>query len=84
MMNFGIFFITFILFFNFIFFYLDDFKLSTNKYLRLSEILSPLFVAIFVILIYYDVISIFNSGLFIDDNNRNPTNISVGANVEIG
>jgi hypothetical protein len=82
-MNFLIPFITYILALNITFFYLDDFKLSTNKYLRLSQILSPLLLVILVILFYYYIPLIFNSGLFLDDPNKNPS-ITEGANIEIG
>ena len=75
--------LSFILFFNFTLFYLDDFKFSTNKYIKFTQVLSPLFILIFIIISYYESISIFNNVLFIDDPNKNP-NISIGARVEIG
>ena len=41
-------FLTFILSLNFVLFYLDDFKLSTNKYIKLLQI--KIFIIIFLIL----------------------------------
>ena len=72
-------FIPYIVFLNLTLFYLDDFHLSENKYIRYSQILSPL-LTVFLILIYYNSIS--NGVLFLNDNKN--TNISLGANVEIG
>ena len=40
--------LSFILFFNFTLFYLDDFNLSTNKYIKLLQI--KIFIIIFLIL----------------------------------
>lgn len=81
---------SFILSFSFILFYLDDFKLSTNKYIKLLQILSPLFLVLLLILSYYDLISHFNSFVFATDPSNNPSNpninpnVSIGAKVEIG
>jgi hypothetical protein len=58
MMSFIISFLSYILVFNFVFFYLDDFKLSQNRYIRFSQILSPLLLVLFIILFYYEAILI--------------------------
>lgn len=65
MINFISFF-TFILVLNISTFYLDDFCLSENKYLRFSQILSPLLFIVLIIFIYYESINTFNV-LFIDE-----------------
>jgi hypothetical protein len=74
---------SFVLVFNFTLFYLDDFRLSKNQYIKFMQILSPLFILLFIILSYYESMSLFNNILFVDDPNKNP-NISIGARVEIG
>lgn len=62
--------LSFILFFNFTLFYLDDFKLATNKYIKLLQILSPLFLLLFFGLIYYEIIYNLNSVVFAADQNK--------------
>jgi len=73
-----------ILFFNFTLFYLDDFKLSSNKYIKKLQLLSPL-LFIILIIFYYDIISNLtaqHSVLFLDTPG-NP-NVNIGASIEIG
>ena len=62
--------LSFILVFNLVLYYLDDFKLSENKYIRFLQILSPLLFVIFIILCYLDISSYFYSIL----NATNPNN----------
>ena len=69
-------FLTFILSLNFVLFYLDDFKLSTNKYIKLLQILSLLLV-LWLILFFYDFISNLDSVLLATDPNKNPTKLDV-------
>jgi hypothetical protein len=64
-------------------FYLDDFRLSENKYIYFSQISTPLLLVVLFYLFYLDIIYNFNSVLFMNDPNKNP-NISIGAKVEIG
>lgn len=81
-MVFFISFLTFIIVFNFTFFYLDDYKLSTNIYIRFLQIWSPiLFILIVITLVYLDVITINAISCLADKNTSNAVNI--GANVEI-
>jgi len=82
MLSFIISLLSFALFFSFAVFYLDDFKLSQNKYIKVLQVLFPLLFLLFIILLYYESISIFNNVLFTNDP-KNP-NISIGAKVEIG
>lgn len=75
--------ITFILVLNFTFLYLDDFKLSENKYLRFSQIISPLLILVLIILLYNELSAPLNGILFMTDSNNNNPNISIGATVEV-
>ncbi len=84
MFSFTISLLTYILVFNITMFYLDDFGLSKNKYIRLTQILSPLFFVLLIILFYYQSIYSFNNILYVDDPIKNNPNISIGAKVEIG
>ena len=72
-----------ILSFNFWLLYLDGFNLSKNKYICISQILSPL---LFILLIYLSYIESFstlnNMFSIVGDSNNNP-NINVGAHIEI-
>lgn len=74
--------LSFIIFFNITLLYLDDFNLSNNKYIKISQIISPLLIILLLILIYYESISNVNNLIFVDNPNKNP-NISIGAKVEV-
>ena len=78
-----IFILSFILNFNFWLFILDDFQLSKNKYIRITQKLSPLFIIVWIYLITLETTSILNNVIsMVGDNNNNP-NITVGDNIEI-
>lgn len=76
-------FLSFILVFNFTLFYLDDFKLSQNKYIIISQLLSFLLLLLFIFLLYYQVCCI-SSVIFVNDKGKNNPSVSIGARVEIG
>jgi hypothetical protein len=72
-----------IIVFNITLFYLDDFKLSNNKYIKFSQILTPiLLIFILVILIYTDVLT-FNAISGLNENKNTSNTINIGANVEV-
>ena len=76
--------LSYLLVFNLCLLYLDDFKLSNNKYIRYTQILSPLLLLILIISLYYESISIINTVLFLNEDKNSNVSLGVGANVEIG
>lgn len=72
---------SFVLFFNLTLFYLDDFKLSQNKYIRFSQNFTPLFLLVFFILYYFENINNINNVVYIID--KDPK-VNIGASIEIG
>lgn len=62
--------ISFVIFFNILLLYLDDFKLSHNKYIRLCQIITPFLFVILIVLSYYFLIDIFDC-IYINDNGNN-------------
>ena len=75
-------FLSFILFLNFTLFYLDDFKLSQNKYIRTLQNLTPIWLLLVVVIFFYLNILTFNDGpLFIDGNKSTNNTVNIGGSV---
>jgi hypothetical protein len=78
--------LTFILFLNITLWYLDDFSLSKNKYIKFLQVLTPLWLILFtVILIYFNIIILDDYVvLHIDGNKRDiSNNVSIGGSIEV-
>jgi hypothetical protein len=83
-MNFLIPFVTFILTMNFTFYYLHDFKISESKYIRFSQILSPLLIIIFIGWFVYESSNILsNYVLFFEEDKNRSNNVNIGAQIEV-
>jgi hypothetical protein len=67
---------------NLVLFYLDDFKLSSNKYIKILQILSPLFILLFFLGIYSIMPSV--DILYASQPGKGGPSVTVGAQVEIG
>ena len=79
-----IFLLSFLLTFNLIYFILDDLSLSKNKFIRISQILSPLFFILIIYFSFIDVQSSVNSVLYMAENGNNDnTKINIGANITL-
>ena len=99
--------LVFILVFNITLFYLDDFKLSSNGYFKVSQILSPFLLALLIGIVLLEIHIFYSqyggvtfnllkegveikdsneisSILFMTGSNDKNSNISIGANVEVG
>lgn len=77
-------FLSFILFVNFTLFYMDDFKLSENKYIRLFQILTPVWLLLFVYTLFYLDILSYNHGALPLDGNKNTNNtVNIGGSIEM-
>nr|YP_010164174.1 hypothetical protein K8J96_mgp04 [Metarhizium album]QRK27496.1 hypothetical protein [Metarhizium album] len=75
--------LTFILYLNIVLFYLDDFRLSQNKYLKFLQVLTPAWLIFFILLLLNNSIFVVdNAILHIDDKNVNNT-ISIGGSIEV-
>jgi hypothetical protein len=77
--------LTFILFFIFTLFYLDDFRLSENKYIRFTQTLAPLFLLLLIILFYSLNVLTFNeiAACSLDGDKNTSNTVNIGANVEV-
>ena len=77
-------FLSFILFLNFTLFYLDDFKLSKNKYIRTLQILTPIWLLLVVFIFLYLNIWTFNPGpVFLDGDQTTNNTVNIGGKVEM-
>ena len=79
-------FLSFIIFLNFTLFYLDDFNLSLNKYIRTLQILTPIWLLLVVVIFFYLNILTFNDGpLFLGEGGDKTTNntVNIGGSVEM-
>ena len=77
-------FLFFILFINFTLFYLDDFKLSQNKYIRTLQILTPIWLLLVVFIFLYLNILTFNPGpIFLDGDQTTNNTVNIGGRVEM-
>ena len=77
-------FLSFILFLNFTLFYLDDFKLSQNKYIRTLQILTPIWLLLVIFIFFYLNILTFNHGpLFLDGDKTTNNTVNIGGKVEM-
>nr|YP_010564236.1 hypothetical protein OYW92_mgp04 [Epichloe bromicola]UYX62220.1 hypothetical protein [Epichloe bromicola] len=77
--------LTFILFLNITLWYLDDFSVK-NKYIKFLQVLTPLWLILFtVILIYFNIIILDDYVvLHIDGNKRDiSNNVSIGGSIEV-
>ena len=62
-----LYFLSFILFLNFTLFYLDDFKLSQNKYIKTLQILTPIWLLLVVVIYFYlNILTLYDEPLFLD------------------
>nr|YP_010044484.1 hypothetical protein J6816_mgp07 [Tolypocladium guangdongense]QPF24429.1 hypothetical protein [Tolypocladium guangdongense] len=78
--------LTFIMFLNITLFYLDDFLLSNNKLIKFLQILTPIWLVIFIVVLFNTDIFTVNNNivLFIDDNNKNISNsLNIGGSIEV-
>ena len=77
-------FLSFIIFLNFTLFYLDDFKLSENKFLRYLQILIPIWLLFLVVIFFYLNILTFNQGpLFLHGAKNISNTVNVCGSVEV-
>lgn len=77
-------FLSFIIFLNFTTFYMDDFKLSENKYIRILQILTSVWLLLFIYTLFYLDILSYNHGALPLDGNKNTNNtVNIGGNVEM-
>lgn len=81
--DFYLFYLLFFFFFLLTLFYLDDFKLSKNIYIRFIQILYPiLFILILCTIVYQDD-SRFNVVCFALEDNKPGNTVNIGGNVEL-
>ena len=73
----------FILFLNFILFYLDEFRLSQNKLIKFLQILTPIWLLLIVFIFFYLNILTFNNVLFLDEDKTINNTVSIGGSVEM-
>lgn len=71
------------LFFILTLFYLDDFKLSQNRWIRILQILSPILLLFTVIVSVYLNVITFNEVLFLDGDKGTSNTINIGASVQV-
>lgn len=64
--------LTFILILNLTLFYLDDFKLSSNRYLKLLQKLSPIILLTIGIILYNKYTIEYNNIFFISEDGKTP------------
>lgn len=77
-------FLSFILFLNFTLFYLDDFNLSQNKYIRILQILTPIWLLLQVVIFFYlNIWTFYDGPLFIDENKTTNNTVNIGGSVEM-
>lgn len=82
---FFIYLLTFILFFSFTFFYLDDFKLSQNKLIRSLQILTPIWLLLIVIILFHlNILTLNNGLLWLDVDKTTNNTINITGSVEMG
>ena len=74
--------LTFILVINVILFYLDEYKLSKNTYIKFSQMLSPILLLIIVIILYNEFMMELDNTFFMSDNDKTP-NVSISAGLEV-
>ena len=77
-------FLSFILFLNFTLFYLDDFKLSQNKYIRTLQILTPIWLLVVVVIFFYlNILTFYDGPLFLDGDKTTNNTVNIGGSVEM-
>ena len=77
-------FLSFILFINFTLFYLDDFKLSQNKYIRTLQILTPIWLLLVVVIFFYlNILTFYDGPLFLDGDKTTNNTVNIGGSVEM-
>ena len=83
-LSYYLYFLSFILFINFTLFYLDDFKLPKNKYIRTIQNLTPIWLLLVVVIFFYLNILTFNDGpLFLDGEKTTNNTVNIGGSVEM-
>ena len=79
-----LYFLSFILFINFTLFYLDDFKLSQNKYIRTLQILTPIWLLLVVVIFFYlNILTFYDGPLFLDGDQTTNNTVNIGGKVEM-
>ena len=82
-------FLSFIFFLNFTLFYLDDFKLSQNKYIRTSQIITPISLLLVMVILFYlnfltlNVGPLLSAGHYLAAENTTNNTVSIGGSVEM-
>lgn len=75
-------FLSFILFLNFTLFYLEDFKLSQNKYIRTLQILTPIWLLVVVVIFFYlNILTFYDGPLFLDGDKTTNNTVNIGGSV---
>ena len=77
--------LTVIIFFNFTLFYLDHFKLSQNKFIRYLQILTPIWIILGIITLFYlNTYTFDNNGVLFLNGDKNTSNtVNIGGNLEV-
>ena len=78
--------LSYFLFLNIVIFYMDDFALSNNKYIRTSQILTPIWLLLIAVIFFYLNILIFNDGplpLFLGEDKTTNNTVNIGGSIEM-
>lgn len=76
--------LSFVLFLNWILFYMDDFKLSSNRFIRTLQILTPIWLLVLVLILFYLEIWTFTDGaLFLDGDKNTNNTVNIGGSIEM-